>query len=175
MTRRQVNRTLLLVGEGDTEKAFLQHVKEIYAPRGCGLVVTVKNARGKGAKHVIEQTIKWTYTGAYDSVAVLLDTDTDWSPQVVKKAKSVQIVVLTSEPCFEAMMLRVAGENLATTTNSSELKEQFSPLVRDPLSKNSYKDRFGQNVLEKARCREKTIENLLALFKFSVPANRKKR
>ena len=42
-------RTLLLVGEGATEEAFLRHVKSIYAPRGAGLKVTIKNAHGKGA------------------------------------------------------------------------------------------------------------------------------
>ena len=35
-------RTLLLVGEGETEQAFLQHVKALYVQRGSGLRVTVR-------------------------------------------------------------------------------------------------------------------------------------
>ena len=45
----KAQRTLLIVGEGRHEEAFLNHVKQLYAPRGCGLSVTIKNARGKGA------------------------------------------------------------------------------------------------------------------------------
>jgi hypothetical protein len=52
----KAQRTLLLVGEGYHEEAFLSHVKQIYAPRGCGLAVTIKNAHGKGAMHVIDWT-----------------------------------------------------------------------------------------------------------------------
>ncbi len=32
----KAQRTLLIVGEGYHEEAFLGHVKQIYAPRGCG-------------------------------------------------------------------------------------------------------------------------------------------
>ena len=47
-------RTLLMVGEGADEKAFLSYLKEQLVPRGAGLVVTVKNAKGKGAKGVLD-------------------------------------------------------------------------------------------------------------------------
>jgi hypothetical protein len=50
-------RTLLIVGEGSDEKAFLSYLKEQLVPRGAGLMVVIKNAKGKGAKHVIEWTI----------------------------------------------------------------------------------------------------------------------
>ena len=46
----KAQKTLLIVGEGRHEEAFLNHVKLRYAPRGCGLAVTIKNARGKGAE-----------------------------------------------------------------------------------------------------------------------------
>ena len=48
---REQYETLLLVGEGETEVAFLSHVKALYAPRGCGLAIKVICARGKGAAH----------------------------------------------------------------------------------------------------------------------------
>jgi hypothetical protein len=83
----KAQRTLLMVGEGFHEEAFLHHVKRLFAPRGCGLSVTVKNAQGKGAKHVVEWTGRQVENTAYDTVAVLLDTDTDWSLAVAKLAK----------------------------------------------------------------------------------------
>lgn len=51
---RQVARTVLLVGEGDAEVQFMQHLKGMYVQRGSGVVVTVKNARGKGEAHVVD-------------------------------------------------------------------------------------------------------------------------
>ena len=39
--RRQVARTVLVVGEGDAEVAFLQHFKALYVQRGSGVVVTI--------------------------------------------------------------------------------------------------------------------------------------
>ena len=58
MDNWKVQRTLLIVGEGGAEEAFLKHVKHLYVPRGCGLIVTIKNARGKGAQHVINWTAR---------------------------------------------------------------------------------------------------------------------
>ncbi|MEI2642189.1 MAG: hypothetical protein V9G10_07610 [Candidatus Nanopelagicales bacterium] len=43
-----------VVGEGDAEVLFMQHLKSLYVQRGSGVVVTIKNARGKGAAHVVD-------------------------------------------------------------------------------------------------------------------------
>ena len=43
-------RTLLIVGEGADEKAFLSYLKQQLVPRGAGLMVTIKNAKGKGSQ-----------------------------------------------------------------------------------------------------------------------------
>jgi hypothetical protein len=120
-------RTLLIVGEGYTEEAFLKHVKGLYVQRGCGLSVTIKNARGKGAKHVIEWTIRQIANASYDTVAVLLDTDTDWSASVAKIAKHKIICVIKSTPCFEALLLRLLGRDDAGDTHA--LKKRFVPLL----------------------------------------------
>jgi len=51
VVKRKTYRTLLLVGEGATEVAFLKHVKSLFVPRDAGLKVTIKDAHGKGANH----------------------------------------------------------------------------------------------------------------------------
>ncbi len=77
MVNWKAQRTLLIVGEGRHEEAFLNHLKKLYVPRGCGLSVTIKNARGKGALHVVSWTARQIANADYDVVAVLLDTDVD--------------------------------------------------------------------------------------------------
>lgn len=46
--RRKVARTVLLVGEGDSEVAWLQHLKSLYVARGSGVAVTIKNQERTG-------------------------------------------------------------------------------------------------------------------------------
>ena len=159
----QTQRTLLIVGEGHTEEAFLLHVKRLYAPRGCGLGVTIKNARGKSASHVIEWTIRQIANAQYDTVAVMLDTDVGWTPAVAKLAAKKRIVLLKSESCFEELMLRSLG--VAPNGDSKALKKQFAPYVNgDALISQNYSMHFGAKHLEGCRTREPTIDVLLKLL-----------
>ncbi len=163
MSDWKTSRTLLIVGEGETEVAFLHHVKAIYAPRGCGLRVTVKNAHGKGAKHVVEWTARQRGIADFDAVATLLDTDQDWTDVVARKAKSARIQVLKSEPMFEAMMLRLIGQN--DIGDSRALKARLAPFVgNNSLRPENYAMRFDPHCLESGRQTEPTIDALLALF-----------
>ena len=123
----KAQKTMLIVGEGYHEEAFLSHVKQIYAPRGCGQAVTIKNARGKGAMHVIDWTIKQIANAHFDVVAAMLDTDKDWSPTVEKQARKKKIQVLASDPCFDAVMLRLLGVN--AKGEAKVLKKKLAPYL----------------------------------------------
>jgi hypothetical protein len=159
----KARRTLLLVGEGYHEEAFLNHVKHLYVSRGCGLSVTVKNARGKSAAHIIEWTIRQINNAAYDDVAVMLDTDTDWSPALAKQAKRKGIQVLASEPCFDALMLRLLGKN--AVGEAAALKKLLSQYLKnEPTERESYAEHFGMACLEKGRQHEPSIDVLLKLL-----------
>jgi Ni2+-binding GTPase involved in maturation of urease and hydrogenase len=124
MAKWKTYRTLLIVGEGYHEEAFLNHIKQF--PRVCGQdqKITIKNAKGKGANHIVEWTIRQIANAAYDKVAVLLDTDTDWTPAVKKRAQSKKIQVLTSDTCLEEMLLRVI---CVTPRDHRMLKKQLAP------------------------------------------------
>jgi len=159
----KAKKTLLIVGEGRHEEAFLNHVRQLYAPRGCGLAVTIKNARGKGAKHVIDWTIRQIANADYDTVAAMLDTDQDWNATVQKQANQKKIQVLASDPCFEAVMLRVQGKN--PVGDYHQLKKIFAPYVNnDPTQFKNYEEHFNKAALETGRTRDPAIDNLLKMF-----------
>lgn len=159
----RAQRTLLIVGEGYHEEAFLNHVKQLYAPRGCGLSVTIKNARGKGAKHVIDWTIRQAAIAKFDTVAAMLDTDTDWTHAVAKQARIKKIQVLASIPCFDAMLLRLLGKTPPAGASAS--KQQLAPFVNhDPTKRQNYEPHFGVASLEAGRIHEPTIDGLLRLM-----------
>jgi hypothetical protein len=156
-------RTMLIVGEGRDEEAFLNHLKRLYVPRGCGLTVTIKNARGKGALHVIDWTARQIANANYDAVAALLDTDTDWNSKTDRLARAKKIQVLKSEPCFEAMMLRLIGK--PAVGDAHALKKQFAVWVNnDATQSRHYEEHFGHDPLQAGKCNERTIEELLKLF-----------
>lgn len=159
----KAQRTLLIVGEGYAEEAFLNHVKRLYAPRGCGLSVTIKNARGKGARHVVDWTRRQTANADYDAVAAMLDTDQDWSEAVARQARSARIEVIKSEPCFEALMLRLLGHSDAGDART--LKKRFAPHVNhDALRAENYAENFSKAFLDANRGQEPAIDALLKLF-----------
>ena len=159
----QAQKTLLIVGEGYDERAFLKYLRPLLAPRGCGLTVTVKPAGGKTAKHIIEWTIRQVANVEYDNVAVMLDTDTDWSPEIAKLAKDNGITVLTSEPCFEALLLRIIGK--PSNGDAASLKKVFAKYVNnDAMQSENYSKHFDKEKLIAARLKEPSIDSLLKLF-----------
>ncbi|MDQ1363379.1 MAG: hypothetical protein QG652_1240 [Pseudomonadota bacterium] len=159
----KAQRTILMVGEGYDEVAFLNHLKKLYVQRGCGLSVTVKNARGKGARHVIEWTARQIANIKYDVVAALLDTDVDWNAATEKMAGRNKIQVLKSEPCFEAMLLRMLSK--PANDAAPVLKKRFAPLVNgDATQADNYATNFDDACLQAGRHKEPTIDALLKLL-----------
>lgn len=157
----KAQQTLLIVGEGLHDEAFVKHMKAVFVIRGCGLEVRVKNAKGKGARHVIDHTIRQSSNADYDIVAALFDTDQDWSDQVAALAKRKCIQILKSEPCLEAMLLRVLKLNCRG--NSNELKKRLTThLAGDAADPESYSRCFTRDVLENTK--EPTILELISLL-----------
>ena len=162
MTSWKARKTLLIVGEGYDEVAFLNHLKQFPGVCGKGVEITIRNARGKGAAGVVDCAIKLQANAAYDRVAVMLDTDTDWTAKVEKLARQKKIEVFTSEPCLEAMLLRAVGKPAIA---GKDLKKQFDPYVQnDGTRREDYAEHFGLAVLQGARHREPTIDRLLSLL-----------
>lgn len=121
---RVAARTVLIVGEGDAEELFLRYLKGLYVQRGSGVAVTIKNAHGKGAGHVVDYARRQAMNAQYDVVASLLDTDTGWTDAARKMAKQARIHVLPCDPCLEALLLSIKDEATAGKT-TDQLKKAF--------------------------------------------------
>lgn len=103
VVRRSVTKTLLLVGEGHAEKAFLSHLKSLFS--NGSFKVSIVTAGGKGPEHVMSHAISCKRCDGYDFVIVLLDTDIVWPKANIKKALSAGINLVGSEPCLEGLLL----------------------------------------------------------------------
>ena len=141
---RRAARTVLLVGEGDAEVLFLQHLKSLYVQRGSGVAVTIKNARGKGAAHVVDFARRQSSNAAFDAVAALLDTDTDWSDKTQAAARKARVQVITCEPCLEAVLLAVHQRPVQGRSSAQLKKDFFDRLLLHLLYALSNRCRGGQ-------------------------------
>lgn len=130
--------------------------------------MTIKNARGKGAKHVIDWTVRHIANTAYAEVAVMPDTDTDWSASIAKIARQTKIRVLASAPCFDAVMLRLLG--VRPDADAKNMKKALAPYLNHvPTEQESYAAHFGKACLEAGRGSESTINELLSLLGVTSP------
>lgn len=161
---RVVLRTVLLVGEGDAEVAFLTHLKRLYVARGCGVALTIKNARGKGAPHVVDVAIRQSGNAAFDVKAALLDTDADWNDRTRSIARKAKVQVSASEPCLEAMLLALHGDKTHGRT-SAQCKQAFVARFGVPAHDATvYAKHFGLKFLQKTRTESPQLQQLLALL-----------
>lgn len=160
---RQVARTVLLVGEGDAEVQFMQHLKGLYVQRGSGVVVTIKNARGKGAAHVVDFAFRQSRNAAYDMKATLLDTDADWNDKTRAAARKARIHVLPCQPCLEAVLLTVHHVPVEGRT-TAQLKQAFSARFGASASDAFILRHFSREVVDEARSRITVLSELFNLL-----------
>lgn len=161
---RKVARTVLVVGEGDSEVCFLQHLKSLYMHRGSGVVVTIKNARGKGAQHVVDFAIRQSRNAEYDVKVALLDVDTDWNDKTRKLAKLGKVLVLPCEPCLEAELLRchdVAVHGLNTQQVKVQIGKRFNATA---TAEDVYRKQFSKELLDGASGHVENVSALLMLL-----------
>lgn len=161
--RRKVARTLLLVGEGDAEELLLRHLKALFVGRGSGLVVTIKNARGKGAEHVVDVAMRHSRNRAYDEVLAMFDTDTDWTDSVRRVAERGRVQLLPCEPCLEALLLQ-AFEHKTEGLNSQQLKQKFMREFGRPAHDQHDLSLTDATFFEPARRKVPGLASLLALL-----------
>lgn len=140
---------MVFVGEGEAEKAFLQHIKSIY---GVGsLKLSIKSAGGKGPDNVLNDAISTLENCKCDKVAVLLDTDLPWPPKLRKIAQKLDIELIGSKPCLEGLLLTILGQPHPTPSNNKTCKQKLHPkLTGKETLKESYQKAFSKNVLDQA-------------------------
>lgn len=161
---RHLQRTVLIVGEGNSEVLLLNHIKSLYVQRGQGVAITIKNANGKGAGHVVDYTARASRNAAYDVRVALFDTDTDWNEAVRKRAKQLKVQILPCEPCLEAVLLDIHQYAISGQT-TMQLKRRFLEKFGAVASDKSVLKHFTLEALELAKLRIPAIDALIHLMK----------
>jgi hypothetical protein len=156
---RETRKTLLLVGEGDTEEAFLRHLRSLYCANRQGVAVTIRNAHGRGPQHIVAYAIR--QNAGYDCRAVLMDTDIPWDDRTRKKARENGVTLIGSRPCVEGMLLGILGQPVPNTSDACKLAIT-KKLPGVALTKaESYRECFARPVLDAARSKIPELDSLL--------------
>jgi hypothetical protein len=156
-------KTLLAVGEGKSEVAFLKHLKSVYCSKGAGVAVSIRNANGKGPSNVIGTALGAIRIASYDKKLCLLDTDLEWSHQNKSDAKRKKIELIGSAPCLEGLLLRILQR--AVPSLSDECKKQLMTIAgKGMFEPEDYSDFFKIERLQEARSRIPELDLLLSMF-----------
>lgn len=139
--------TLIVVGEGPHDRAFLNHMKSLYDSRETGQKVTINSADGGSPGDIIDTVIRKNRHTNFDKRYILLDSDVPIIQQDRDKARRNKIELVESTPhCLEGMLLDILGEPVPA--NSNACKAAMHPkLAGEPTDPKAYSVLFTQQVL----------------------------
>ena len=160
---RRVRRTLCIVCEGYAEVELVRHIRQLYLARSGEIALQTRNARGGGGRAALDLALSPRVRGAYDSIAIFVDTDKDWDDVQRQRARTRHINVLESSPCLESWLLAVAGHR--TGGGAAQLKREFATRFgAEAHNTIVYGRHFPRTVLDAARPRVSTLDQLLRLI-----------
>lgn len=148
-TKRVKLTTLLIVGEGIHEKAFLQHMKSIYDGEN-NQTVKIDAASGGSPIEIIDDTIRKYNHADYDKKVILLDADITIRQQDWDKARKNNIELIISSPvCLEGMLLAILEYRVAEFSSATDCKKRLHQLLSgDPTKSSSYAQSFSKSTLD---------------------------
>lgn len=154
-------KTLLVVGEGDTEIAFLQHLRAMYCADGVGVRVTIRNAQGGGPNSIVNYVIRQLRLASFDYQIAFLDTDIPWSDGLKKTAKQHKIALVGSTPCFEGLLLAIL--NLPVPALADQCKKVLQLHTKADMTEvRDYGVLFSKEIVQSARNNQSELNLLIA-------------
>jgi len=148
--RNLMRSTLLVVGEGADDRAFITHMKKLYCPRDSGISVKVEAGDGGSPGNVITHAIRKYQGKDYDRRLFLLDADLPPDEADYKRAtKQGYQIILWQPQCLEGALLDTLGEPVAQHESSQQLKARLHPRLDGKHTDDSaYATLFTRQILD---------------------------
>lgn len=159
--RRQIRKTLLVTVEGETEEAFVRHLRGLYCSGGEGVAVTITNAHGKSPRNVIDTCVR--NRSAFDKRAALFDADIPLDDEGRELAQTRSVEIILSRPAIEGMLLRILGQPVpgATLACKRVIEQRFPGGLLDT---SRYARDFTRQAIDAARTVDPELDKLLRLI-----------
>ena len=164
---RFIRHTTLLVVEGDTEKAFVAHLRALFA-RNCGTRLEIACAYGGSGDAILEQALK--LCPGYNRRAVLYDADRPpTAKNILAKATTLKLERIVSIPAIDGVLLSILG--LPVPRETAECKRRLAELIPDSLTDlRNYERHFPEAMLRTKAATVPTLAHLLALMNYPSTA-----
>lgn len=160
---RKQRKTLFVVGEGQTEVAFLNYLKTLYCRGSSSVKVTVQNAYGKGPENILQTALRKKNQADYDCVVAVLDTDIPWTTALKKEAHTNNVILIGNTPCIEALFLDLLGKKVPAETSKCKTAIEAALSV-NLLDKNNYESWCTKENLELLRQSNDDLNRLLKTY-----------
>ncbi|WP_417516477.1 hypothetical protein [Marinobacter sp.] len=169
-TRRSANRqasktTLLIVGEGPDDQAFIKHMHQQYQADNTGVKPFIEKQSGGSPGNIITNAIRKYGHLPFDQRYIVLDSDIPITQQERDRARRHGYRILLWAPvCLEGALLDVLGEKVHEGDAAELLKKRLHPLLNGHhTDSKAYGNCFPRVVIEKA-----TNESVVAVRKALV-------
>lgn len=167
--RRSAKFTVLAIGEGLTDEAFLKYLKATFSHRDDNVSITIAAADGKSPSTIVKQSVNRGPRN-YDRALVLMDQDIDWPPEVYSLAKKYGIELIGSQPCIEGVFLTVLeSKSSVKYMSSDDCKKKFERKYmnhKKKIDSREYERTFSREMISAARDRCSTVARILEQFSF---------
>jgi len=165
---RRTKTTILIVGEGPTEKAFLQYLKDMFITREMDIAVKVECGSGGSPKSVVEKAVRLKGSRAYDKCFVLVDADLlfEHDGELERRMhKKPHVEMLNATSCIEGLLLAILDPDFSqqgTTSDESKRIFETKHLPEDKKTdKRSYERIFSRQVIEERRSEVPELDAIL--------------
>lgn len=157
---RKTNRTVLIVVEGETEEAFVQHLKHLYYRRGMRLSISLKNAHGHGPQGVINKLKSAIRMADFEQRIAVLDADIALTVEEAKWLRGQRIATIVSTPAVEATLLAILGKPVPDATEKCKSAlQKCAP--GDPTDSRYYEKYFPRATLDAAQANVQVLAALI--------------
>jgi len=153
---RRERYTVLVVGEGDTEVAFLEYVKSLRDIRGKRSI-TIESGRGGNPAYAIERARRLAEAREFKQIVVWVDGDQIRSEEHLMElqASARKMELLVSQPCVEGFFLALLEpgkdwSQRSTTEVKNRFHKEYLP-EDEKKTRASYEKVFSLQSLEKCR------------------------
>lgn len=164
-SRCRLKKTILLVGEGPCEWAFLKHLVGLFQLRESPFAARVENAHGGSPETVLLSARKLLRQRAYDVCVIVMDTDRPWPASLPGNIGITRMKYVAASPCLEGLLLQMLGVSGITTRSTVEQCKHVlydTYVARDHRTEpNAYLRSFSRDVLMQRRTHCNALDIIL--------------
>ncbi|MDR5899439.1 hypothetical protein QC823_10610 [Halomonas vilamensis] len=149
--QRQASKTtLLIVGEGADDQAFIKHMHQQLRQRQSGIKPKIEKQSGGSPGNIIDNATRKYVHQDFDQRFIVLDADVPLSQQERDKArKNGYCLILWAPTCLEGALLEVLGERVGAHETAQQLKNRLHPRLNgNHTQPEAYSELFPGAVLQ---------------------------